>query len=264
MSLHHTFARGTRGLVGRARIGVWSTGTTSLRGVGEDRAVVGDLFEGGLSRGRRRQAEEGRKRGDRWTESTCKPRKHFFFEDPSAFIVQRGPMLKRVLCLATLTAAFSFAPSGVSEAAPVVSGSAARGVGHRRGGIPEYAQAQYTLTAAYAGDDENAAATDDAPCYIAKANTEFDATYNYGALDSKQGSPKYGTVSIYLRRKSDHESIAKPIHISVEGTRSDHVARTTGPIVITLPNKKDIYVKMEFDGDASNHPTMYQDRYQLN
>jgi hypothetical protein len=129
--------------------------------------------------------------------------------------------------------------------------------------FPEYAQAQYRLSAAYAGDDEHRPAIDDAPCYIAKTNTEFDATYNYGALDS-HGGPKFGTVSIFLRRKSDREAIAKPIYVSVDGTRSAHTARTGSPIVITLPDKKDVYVKMEFTGDASNHPTMFHDRYQLN
>ncbi len=248
-------------------------------------------------------------------------------------------MIKRLVCLATLTAAFSFAPIA-SQAAPAVSGGAqpvprkpipiqkveapktrrfvkmttknvlatvgetrvleatltlgssdqglagkpvsfklskdgapvlaigngttnAQGKATLSWKFPEYAQAEYTLTAAYAGDDENGAASDDAPCQIAKANTEFDATYHYGALDA-HGGPKFGTVSIYLRRQSDHEAIAKPIRVSVDGVRRDLVARTGSPVVITLTTKKDIYVKMEFDGDASNHPTMFHDRYQLN
>jgi hypothetical protein len=247
-------------------------------------------------------------------------------------------MLKLVLSLAILTATFSFAPGGVSEAAPVDSASAQKPVartpvkkaeppqtkrlltmttknvfatvGETRllearltigGGdrglpgrpvsftlskqgaplltigtattnavgtatlswrLPEYAQAQYTLTAAYAGDEQNRATSGEAPCIIAKANTAFDATYNYGALDA-HGGPKFGTVSIFLRRKSDREAIAKPIYVSVDGTRTEYLTRTGSPIVIILPDEKDVYVKMEFTGDESNHSTMYNDRYQL-
>jgi hypothetical protein len=152
------------------------------------------------------------------------------------------------------------------EGAPVLTLGTATTNGNGKATLPwkfpEVAQAQYTLTAEYAGDEENRAATDDAPCYIAKANTVFDATYNYGALDS-HGGPKFGTVSIFLRRKSDNETIAKPIQVSVDGTRTEYMARTGTPIVITLPDEKDVYVKMEFAGDASNHATMFHDRYQL-
>lgn len=127
--------------------------------------------------------------------------------------------------------------------------------------IPEYAQAVYTVTASFGGDSESMASSDDARCHVLKANTEFDARYHYGALDS-HGGPKFGTVSITLRRKSDLEAIAKPIRVTVDGQPRELTSRST-PLVITLPEKKDVYVKMEFAGDGSNHGTMYHDRYQL-
>jgi hypothetical protein len=127
--------------------------------------------------------------------------------------------------------------------------------------VPELGQAPYTLKASFAGDDDTAAAADEANFGIIKGITKFDATFNYGALDS-HGGPHFGTLMVYLRRQSDNATLDKTFHFTVNGSPRDYTLQNGNFVSIVLPSGTNTWnVKLVFDGDAANQATMLEKTY---
>lgn len=115
--------------------------------------------------------------------------------------------------------------------------------------LPELAQANYTLEASFAGDDEATSDKVEANLLVVKATTKVElGDLIWGTYKNEPGAP-YGTIGISLVRTSDSQSLSKPLKISVNGKTWTLQGTAYHQIALQPMNAQSWNVKVWFEGD---------------
>lgn len=130
--------------------------------------------------------------------------------------------------------------------------------------MPELAQANYALKAAFAGDEDTAGDKVEANLIVVKAVTKIElSNLMWGTYKNEPGAP-YGTIGIKLVRQSDQKTLAKPLKITVNG-QSWTLSGSGGgyhQVVLQPMNANSWNVKLVFEGDDYAIATSAERTYQ--
>ena len=115
--------------------------------------------------------------------------------------------------------------------------------------MPELAQANYTLEASFAGDDEATSDKVEANLLVIKATTKIElGNLIWGTYKNEPGTP-YGTIGIRVIRTSDNQALSKPVKISVNGKTWTLQGNDSHFVVLQPMDANSWNVKVWFEGD---------------
>lgn len=126
--------------------------------------------------------------------------------------------------------------------------------------LPELAQGNYALKAAFAGDGQAAGTEGEGNLLMVKTITKVELSKLYWGTYKNEPGPPYGSFFVYLTRTSDNKGLSKPIIVKING-QTQTFNLQGGSQSFPLGTSSPWNVSVQFEGDAANAPSAAQKTY---